>query len=333
MPALNIKDFEVELHSGRISPLYLLVGEEGYLREKALQTLLEAALKPGARAFNLDVFRGGEASAGEIADRILSFPLMSPRRVVVVKACEDMQENATRVLIPLLESPPETTTTVFVSDRADGRRKFFAMLQKFARVVEFKPLKEREVSSWVQERFQAAGKHLSSDAARLLCERVGTDLGVVSGEIDKLLSFVDDRMAIERDDVERVIGVSEESSIFDLTDAVGARDAGKALFALRRVLDAGERGGGILWRLTQHFHTLMKIRIFREARVPEKELPGRVGLRPFVVSKYIQQSKNFPLSDLWRAYELLVTAEDRLKSGYQTEEIILQLLIRSLCKS
>ena len=308
------------------------MGEEDYLREQALQTLLEAALEPGTRTFNLDVFRGGEASPGEIADRMLSFPLVASRRVVVVKACDDLQENAVRVLIPLLESPPETTTAIFVCNKADGRKKLFATLQKVARVVEFKPLKEKEVLAWVQGRLQAAGKRISQEALRVLCERVGTDLGVVAGEIDKLDAFVGDRATFEREDVEQVVGISEEGNIFGLTDAVGARDAGKALLALRRILDAGERGGGILWRLTQHFHTLMKVRMLREARVPEKDLSSRVGLPPFVVSKYVQQSRNFASSDLWRAYEFLVSAEDRLKSGYQTEEIVLQLLVRALCR-
>jgi DNA polymerase-3 subunit delta len=312
--------------------LYLLVGEETYLREKALNVLVEAALEPGIRPFNLDIFRGGEASPGEIADRILSFPMMAPRRVVVVKGCDELNENATRLLLPLVESPSETTTVVFVGDRVDGRKKFFATLQKMARTLEFRPLWDRDVVPWVQERVRASGKRFSQEAMRLFCERAGTDLGILSGEIDKLILFTGDRNAIEKEDVARVVGASEESNVFDLTDAVGAKDAGQALCVLRHISEAGERGGGILWQLTRHIHTLMKTKMLREAGVPEKELPGRLGLKPGVASKYASQIRKFSYPDLWRAYEALATAEDHLKSGYQTEEIVLQLLVRALCR-
>ena len=332
MPSLNPKAFEAEVRSGKIGSLYLLIGEEAYLREKALNALLEAALAPGVRPFNLDVFRGGEAPPGEIADRILSFPLMAPRRVVVVKACDELNENATRLLLPVVEALPATSTVVFVGDKADGRKKFFATLRKAACTVEFRPLREREAGAWVQERLGALGKRVSQEAIQSFAERVGGDLGVAAGEIDKLISFLGDRQVVEREDVERVVGVSAEGSIFDLTDAVGAKDAGRGLVVLRQVLEGGERGGGILWRLTQHVHTLMKAKMLKDSRVPEKDLPYRLGLPPFVVTKYLNQARKFSYPDLWRAYEALATAEDHLKSGYQTEEIALQLLIGALCR-
>jgi len=332
MPPLSFKDFQAEIRSGKIGLLYLFVGEDAYLRGNALSALLDAALTPAVRPFNLDVFRGGETPPGDIADRMLSFPMMAARRVVVVRECDQLNEAAARLLFPLLESPPETTTSVFVGDKVDGRKKFFSTLQKAARVLEFKPMKGREVLSWVQERLRASGKRASQEALHLFCERAGADLGVLAGEIDKLLAFSGDRQAIDREDVEQVVGVSAESSIFDLTDAVGARDAGRALYALRRVREAGERGGGILWQLTQHVHRLMKVKTLKDSKVSEKDLPGRLALPPFVAAKYVGQARNFSYPDLWRAYEALVAAEDHLKSGYQTEETVLQLLVRTLCR-
>lgn len=332
MPLLSPKAFEAEVRSGKVGPLYLLVGEETYLRERALQALIDAALEPAVKPFNLDVFRGGETPPGEIADRILSFPLMAPRRVVVVKACDELNEGAARLLLPVVESPPETSTVVFVGDKADGRKKLFATLRKTACAVEFKPLREREVGVWVQGRLRDLGKRVSQEAIHLFAGRVGGDLGVAAGEIDKLISFLGDRQVVEREDVERVVGASAESSIFDLTDAVGAKDAGRALTVLMRIREAGEHGGGILWRLTQHVHTLMRVRMLRDARVPEKDLPDRLGLPSFVVTKYLNQVRKFSHADLWRAYEALAAAEDHLKSGYQTEEIVLQLLVRALCR-
>lgn len=331
MSVLSFKDLQAEVRAGKVGPLYLFAGEEAFLRDRAVQLVLEAALGPGARDFNLDVFRCGETDPGEIASRILSFPMMSSRRVVIVKGCEEIQDGPAGALLPLIESPPETTTAVFVCDKADGRRKFFALLRRHARVVEFKSLRERDVFSWVQDRLEAEGKRPSQDALRLLHERLGTDLGTASSEVEKLLSFVGEREVIGREDVDRVVGGVGDTSVYDLTDAVGARDAGRALVALKRVLEGGGRGTGILWQLTRHFHALMKIRICKEARVAEKDLPSQVGVPPFVIPKYLQQSRNFSVDALWRGFELLVTAEDRMKSGFQTEEMVLQLLVRGLC--
>ena len=332
MPVLTSEKFRSEIRSGKIGSLYFLVGEEIYLRDMAFNTLLDAALDPGSRTFNLDVFTASQAVPGDIVDRILSFPMMAPRRVVVVNGCGELKEDASRLLIPVLESPPESTTLIFVGDRVDGRKKLFGLLRKKARVVEFSALREKDRISWIEGHIKTLGKGISKDGLHLFCERATKDLCVVAGEIEKLVLFIGDRPVIQRDDVAGATGLSGESSIFDFTDAVGAKNSGRALWILSKIREAGERAGGIVWRLTKHVQTLMKIRMLQESREKEKEFPNLLGLPPYVTSKLVRQSQKFSNSDFGKACEALVTAEDRLKSGYQTEEIVLQLLVVSLCR-
>ena len=332
MPPAKKPVLEAAVRSGKIGPLYLLVGQETFGREKALSELLDSILAPAARTFNLDVFRGGEVDPADVVDRALCFPMGCPRRVVVIKESDHLNEQAAQILIPLVESPPETTTMIFVCDKADRRRKLFSLLERTAQTVSFDAVNAQEILSWIKGRITASGKGISQGALRVLCERAGEDLGVVAGEVEKLLAFAGDRGVIEEEDVERVVGFSESSSIFDLTDAVGAKDPGLALAMLRKNIEGGERSGGIIYRLSRHVDTLMKVRMLKDLKVPQREIPSRLGLRSPVASKFLNQARKYSYPDLWRAYEALVVAEDHLKSGYQNEEIVLQLLVVGLCR-
>lgn len=74
-----------EIQRGKISPVYLLHGEETYLIEDTLAEMIEVLVPKGVRDFNLDVFSNPDVSVNEVLSIADTYPVMAERRVVVVK--------------------------------------------------------------------------------------------------------------------------------------------------------------------------------------------------------------------------------------------------------
>ena len=79
------KNLIQQIQRGKISPVYLLHGEETYLIEDTLAEMVEMLAPKNVRDFNLDVFSDPEVSATEVLAMANTYPVMAERRVVVVK--------------------------------------------------------------------------------------------------------------------------------------------------------------------------------------------------------------------------------------------------------
>src|SRR2546421_11962747 len=140
-------DFNRQLQSGQIKPLYLLEGEEAYLRDEALKRLIKAAVDESVRDFNVTTIAVGQGNLDEALAHARQMPMISPRRVVVVTDFEAVNdERQLEGLKDYLRAPVETTALVFVSAGLDNRRNIATMLRKMCEVVNFAPLDEREAA-------------------------------------------------------------------------------------------------------------------------------------------------------------------------------------------
>src|SRR5262245_47776641 len=137
-------EFHRKLQSGRIAPLYLFEGSERYLRDQALKNLLDASVDETVRDFNFATISVAQGNLDEAVARARQFPMISARRMVVVKGFESISDdNQLDALKEYLRAPADTTTLVFVSDALDNRRNISTILRKTCEVVSFDPLDER----------------------------------------------------------------------------------------------------------------------------------------------------------------------------------------------
>ena len=320
-----------QIQRGEFAPLYLLHGSENVSKEESLRALVDAAVEPASKAFNLDVFRGEEMDAADAVSRATAFPMMASRRVVVVKRVERLRDPDLRTLLPLVDNPVETTVLVFTADKLDGRKKISAALRKNAVSVEFKPLYESELPRWIRSRAAALKKRIEPDAAHMLHLGVGPNPGELVSELEKLAIYTQGREIITRDDVIQVGGAARSATVFELTDAVGQRNAGDALAVLHRLVERGENPVAIVAMLARHIGILRKARWLRNQGLPRSELAGKLKVPPFFVSSYLDQAAQFDDQNLWSAYQALLDADNRLKSRSRAPHATLTQLICRIC--
>jgi len=331
---MTAQEFQDSLGRSPVPPLILLYGEEDFLIDECLQAILNHALDEGTRGFNLDVVYGSKTDVREVIALASAFPMMSPRRVVVVKEFERLaaSDSAREQLAAYLKDPLESTCFVAVSLHPDLRKKPFTDLKKQATMVECKPLYDNKVPDWIVRRIESMGKHADPDACRMLQAYVGNSLRALQNEIDKLFIFVGQKQEITGDDVAQVVGASKGYTVFELQNAVGRKDLREALTILHAMLQAGQSPQLIIIMLTRFLNQLWKLGELKAGRVPDAEIAREVGVHPFFLRQLVEFQRGFGREQIENGYRALLEADATLKSTSRDPAIVLDMMIYALVR-
>ncbi len=241
-------DVHTQIASGRLDPLYLVLGEDEY--EKAeLAAEFEEVVDAELRAFNVERFHGGDVSLRAILDATRTLPMMVPRRLVVALRAERILEPkresdaATRdadALLAFIQQPPLHATLVLVAGRLDERRRVTKRLLAKATVVRCGVLETvHDAQRWIRSRIKAQGLRISSDAVAVLAGRVGPDIVRLRDAVERLSLFTGDEPEILASDVAAVVGPAVSQDDWAVTRAIEHGAADVALRELGLTLESG----------------------------------------------------------------------------------------------
>ncbi len=305
-----------------------------------LQTLLiEHALQPHERDFNLEIVHGPEATTSEVLSICSALPMMAERRVVVVRNFELMDERDPKRKLPFKEYAERPNPAVVVLLLCNGRPNPsynpYRALKKHAVWAEFKTLYDDKLPGWINSRLKARGFQSQGGASQMIAEAVGPELRTTAHEVDKLIAFVGDRRMITEDDVVFAAGHSREHNVFELQRAIGLGQLTRSLsIATTLLVGASNRPGEALMIvsvLVSYFTKLWKLTSCLDNRMPETEMAGHVGVHPYFLGEYLRALRVVKRSAIQRAFDALLAADVELKGGSARDErLILTLALRRL---
>ena len=312
------------------APVYFFYGEEDFLIDEVVDAIVTEGVDPGTKGFNLDIVHGNESDGKSIVSLASSFPMAAERRVVVVK---DFDRASNKELLePYLEQPSPSTCLVLIASKPDTRKKPYPLLKKNSAGGEFASLYENEIPGWIQRRVKSLRRSITPEAAELLQAYVGNSLREVSNQIDKLLIAVGAKTTIELEDVEAVVGISKEFTVFELTKMVGEKNISRSIEIVERMLDSGESPQLIIVMLTRHFVILAKLRDLRAAARSDFELAGAVRVSPFFVKEYLSHLPNYTPAAVDDAFLALARADHELKSSATDPKLVMDVLLCEIMK-
>jgi len=321
----SVETFLSSIKKKDFAPVYFFSGEEDFLIDEILDAVVEEGVDPATRGFNLDIINGSETDGKDIVSIASSFPMMADRRVVIVK---DFDRVANKELIePYLEHPSPSTCLILTAAKPDTRKKPYPLLKKNSVVGEFGRLYDNEIPGWIQRRASQFRKTITPEAAELLQAYVGNSLREVSNQIDKLLIAIGSRSTIELQDVEAVVGISKEFTVFELTKMVGEKNISRSLEIVERMLDSGESPQLIVVMLTRHFIIMTKLRELQASSKSEFELAGAVRVSPYFIKEYLSQLRGYSPADIENAFLALTKADRELKSSVADSKLIMDVLL------
>lgn len=340
MASAGEKALHAALKQRVFDPVYVLHGEEDFLKDARVRDLVDAAVDPATRDFNLELRRGAELDA-ETLDALLGTPpMMADRRVVVIRDADKLKKDARATLNRYLTRPSSDTVLVLV---LPAGAKADTPLLATGTVVEFAPLAGDRLPKWIAHHAGLAGRTITAEASALLVEAVGNDLPQLAVELDKLASFSD--AVIGEQAVSDVVGIRRGESLGSLLDAIAARDARTALPLVPLVLQLPKTTAvSIVMALTVQTIALAYGEALRSAGTPPRALyaefmqllrdTGAFPYRPWgeAVGAWAKHAECWARADLDAALAALLAADAGLKdTRVSSDEQYLTSLVLTLC--
>ena len=332
---IGISELTRQLASGALAPIYLLLGEETFLREAAVAAIRRVVLgeQIEENGFNYDLLYGDETDALEVLNRCDTLPAFADRRLVVIRDVGALRARETERLLSYLKMPVETTCLVLTGEKVDGRVKFFQALKGVAVTVDCSPLDARFMPEWIHEQAKNVGLGLDDAACDALHHASGGNLAVVRRELEKLVDYLHPNTRVKAADVEAVRGADCGGTVWDFLDAVARKDRAASLRALGKILDAGEPPLRLIGLLAFQWRQVWKTREKLDRRVPEAGLARALGVPPFRVRGLVEQARVFSNEELAGCFEAFREADFRLKGGERgSERRIMERLVLNLCR-
>jgi DNA polymerase-3 subunit delta len=344
MSASSLKTLRDAIKRRSFDGAYYITGDDEYQKDDAVRQLVEAASEPSARDFNLDVRRAGELDAESLSVLLSTPPMMADRRVIVLRDVGSLRKDARRALDQYLVKPAVDLVLIMT---ASAGSKIDTALVSASTSLQFDPLTGDRIPKWIAHHASnALGIKISEAAAELLQAAVGSDLHQLSGELDKLASFVEGRdQEIGEDAVAAVVGVRRGETQSDLLDAVADRNAARALDLMPHVLAQAKTTGvsvvmalstqmlAISWGRAKLDEGLPRARLSQEYFNLLKETGAFTG-RPWgsATAVWTRAAERWSRQSLDRALDSLLEADVALKeSRVSSEEQLLASLLLSLC--
>ena len=324
---MDYQDIKKEIEGGNPAPVYFFFGEEAYWIDVLTHLAAKHVVNSAAKDFNFDILLGEESDGNGVVDLASSYPMMSDRRLVILKNVQKLSSSDKNRIQTYVEAPLESTTLVMTAGKIDRRQRFYAALVKHSRWVESKPLYENQAQEWVQRSVRERGVTITSGAAAFLVSQVGTSLWALHNEIDKVLTFSWGKKNIGEEDVASIAGFSRKYNSWEMTDAVGSKNLKEALSILEHLLEKGQSPVGLIMELSRRVFLLMRLRSMIERRVSPDDIQKALRLRPYFFRLYKEQARRYSMQDLRQAAELLMKTDVSIKTGYMPDELDMTLAV------
>ncbi|MGE5314021.1 MAG: DNA polymerase III subunit delta [Acidobacteriota bacterium] len=310
------------------SPLYFFYGEEDYFIDGIIDAAIRYGVDESTKQFNCDIVHGSDTDGRKVGAMAMAYPMMADRRLVVVKDFDRLAEK--EVLEPYFEKPSPTTVMILTASNPDMRKKPYSLLKKHSTGGEAARLYDNQVPAWIESHVKKQKKTIAPQAAALLQSYVGSSLRELANEIEKLLIAVGEKESIDAADVERVVGVSREYTVFELATAVGEKNIKRAIEIAERILDMGGSPIPMIAALTQHFIKLWKLWDARRLGKSDAEAAQASGIVPFFLQQYVRQLQHYTGSEIENAFCVLARADEQLKSSQSDEKVIIAVAVSEI---
>jgi DNA polymerase-3 subunit delta len=342
--------------NGALKPGYVLVGDEIFLLDRCRSAVVKAFVPPDLRDFCLSDLDLSGTSIFEVLDRAQTPSLMAPFQVIFVRNLRQLYTRGQKkdefaALDRYFRSPNPQALLIFIADflriPSDARRMDMDDKNRYERLnetlgehcgmVELARVGEEDAMRWAVAAALDAGLRLEPDAARELVDALGADMMLVSSELEKLLLYALGRGKITLGDVETMVLGAKQRSLYELTEAISARDRVRALALLHGLLnssDAGEDSAiGHLYMLARTFRQMLVIleKNVRDSRAIWQALWQGFRIPPFAADDLIRQARRYKSRrELTRALRLIARADLELRSSPPDKRLVLERLIYEL---
>ena len=350
--------FIAEVRENKLRPGYVLIGDEIFLHERCRRAVLDTLVPPDLRDFCLSDMDLAESSIFEALDRAQTSSLMAPFQVFFLRGLKSLYTRGAKkdefaAIEGYFRSPNPQSLVIFVADHiripSDPRRMDLEDKNRYERiretlgdwcgVVELARVDETDALRWIAAESERQQVRFDPDAARELADALGADMMLIASEWNKLVLFAGEKRHVTLGDVETMVLAAKQRSLYELTDAISARETARALKLLHGLLNASDGGEdsaiGHLYMLARTFRQMLVIleKNVRDSRAIWQALWQGFRMPPFAADDLIRQARRYKSSrEITRALRLIARADLELRSQPPDKRLVLERLVFDLTK-
>jgi DNA polymerase-3 subunit delta len=317
----------------KLQPLYVIHGEEAFLKRHVLAALRKLALGPNDDGLGVCTFEGDKATWSNVHAELTTLPFLAPRRFVVVENADPFVTLERARLETYAAAPAATGVLVLdvktwlKTTRLHKQLPDAAVLTCTAPAMQALP---QWCIKWCKTQH---GKELPVAAARLLVDLVGADMGLLDQELLKLAIYVGDAKRIDSAVVDELVGNSRVETVWRLFDLIGNGQTGEALTHLHHIFDQGENEIALLGAFSGQLRKLAKVARMNAQGMSLYEAQNEVGIPPFARAKTEQHLRKLGRRRLDLIYDWLIETDLGMKGSSQLpKRTLLERLVVQLAR-
>ena len=324
-----------DVKQGNLKPVYFLMGEESYYIDLITDFLLSNLLTDSEKEFDLNVVYGKDVAMRDVIGLSRQYPMIAKHRVVLLKEAQDIKNMED---LSLYLQKPMLSTILIINHKngsIDRRKKVAVDLEKNAVIFESKKLYDNELPGWIMSYVKTKGLGIDDRTAALLADFLGSDLGRIVGELDKLsITMPKGETRITPELIERNIGISKEYNDYELQNAIIHKDILRANKIVAYYAKSPKNNPLVktIAVLSIFFSNLMLYHYLVDKS--QFAVASELGIAPFRVREYADAAKNYNAFKTMNIFSLLRTYDAKSKGfesrGVPDAELLKELLFKIL---
>lgn len=313
-----------DIKSGQYKKVYLLYGEESFLKQSYKKKLKEAVA--GDDTMNYNYFEGKGLDVNELISLSDTMPFFSDKRLIIIED-SGFFKTSSEALADYLPMIPDTTCILFVEDAVDKRNRLFKKVKELGHAAEMKRQDSAQLARWAGTILAQNGRKITGSTMNLFLERTGDDMENIRMELEKLISYTMGSDVVTTEDVEAVTTVQVTNKIFDMVNAIVARKTRLAMDLYEDLLTLKEPPMRILFLIARQFNQLLLVKEMTAKGTDRGTIASKLKIPPFVAGKVSAQAGAFTREQILSYVKGCVEAEEAVKTGKMNDRMAVELLI------
>lgn len=313
-----------DLKDRTFKPIYLLFGEEEFLKKSYKNRLKEAII--GDDTMNYHYFEGKGLDVEEVISLADTMPFFGERRLIQIED-SGFFKQAAEALADYLPVMADTTCLLFVESEVDKRSRMYKKVRELGHAAELGRQSSSQLAAWAGGILQKEGRNITRSTMELLLSKTGDDMENIRMELEKLISYTLGRDVITDRDIEEICTVRVTNKIFDMVAAIVNRQTRKAMDLYEDLLTLKEPPMRILFLIARQFNQILQVRELMSRGADKGSIAAKLKLQSFVAGKVMQQAKAFSREQILSYVNLCVDFEEAVKTGRLGDQLAVELLI------
>lgn len=314
-----------DIKSREFKPVYLIYGEEAFLKKSYKNQIREAIA--GDDTMNSHSFEGKGLDLKEIISLADTMPFFGEKRLIVIEDSGLFKSGGGEMLVEYLPHMPDTTCILFVESEVDKRNRLYKKVKDLGYAAEMTRQNAAQLASWAGRILAKEGKKITGRTMELFLSKTGDDMENIQMELEKLISYTMGREVVTDQDVEEICTVRVTNKIFDMVAAIVNRKTKAAMDLYEDLLTLKEPPMRILFLIARQFNQILQVKELMGQGMDRGSIASKLKMQPFVAGKVMPQARNFSREQILSYVNLCVDAEESVKTGRLNERLAVELLI------